>query len=233
MSFTLFSAVHIAAIAGSLVFVWLIWLLGGLVGQRPALRPWVNLGSIVLLAAIYIALTISKILTNQWSVEYNLPLHLCDLSAWTIVYALATRKPAAFEAGFYWGLVGGLMAILLPNLGQIDWYFIPFFIWHAFLIAGPLYMMRADNLWPTSRGLYRSLALVIAIGAVMMPLNSLLHSNYMFLNESISSFEAMGLPDWPGYLPFLLVMALALFWLALLGSRLLHKVVKTDNVDFP
>lgn len=223
--FQLFSPIHGLAAIASLISVFLAWRLGGM-NLQPVTRQWVRRGSLALMIALYIAMNLYSVVYGEWSLRYNLPLHLCDLSVWIIVFALFYRSQIAFELGFYWGLTAGFMALIFPKLERTDAYLIMFFVWHAFLIAGPLYQMRADDLWPTRRGLFRSLGIAIVLGLVMMGLNPLLNSNYMFVNESISSFQAMGLPEWPGYLPWVIGLAMGLFWLALLFSRWLQAGAK-------
>lgn len=159
------------------------------------------------------ALVGSKIAAGEWTVQYNLPLHLCDISAFTILYALHTRSEKAFQLGWFWGITGGLMALLLPNLQFVDWYFVPFFIWHSFLIAGPLYQLFTDGFTLPYRSIYTAFFATAGLSVVLFFINLLLGSNYMFVNERISSFEALGLPEFPGYLPYLAVMGLVMFHL--------------------
>jgi hypothetical integral membrane protein (TIGR02206 family) len=160
---------------------------------------------------IEMALITSKVIQKEWSIQYNLPLHLCDFSAFTIIYALHTRSRKAFELGYYWGCVGGLMAIATPNIQTIDWYFVPFFVWHLFLIAGPFYQMLVDNFHLTYKSIYTTMATTLVLASTMMLFNRWLGSNYMFVSEKISSFDALGLPDYPYYLPYLGLIALAMF----------------------
>ena len=136
---------------------------------------------------------------------------LLIISAFTILYALHTRSETAFRLGWFWGTVGGLMALLLPNLQFVDWYFAPFFIWHLFLIAGPVYQLFTDGFTLPYRSIYTAFFATIGLSMVLFFLNRMLGSNYMFVNERISSFEALGLPEFPGYLPYLAVMGLGLF----------------------
>jgi hypothetical integral membrane protein (TIGR02206 family) len=212
-TFQLFSPLHLFVIATCLLaMLWLVVYLqkGRGVSNR---RRDIMIFTIVFLL-IELALVSSKIATGDWSARYNLPLHLCDISAITILIALHTRSKPAFEMGWYWGFVGGLMAILMPNLQFVDGYFIPFFVWHLFLIAGPVYQLMTDGFTLTYGSIYRVLGATVLLGCVMHALNRHLGSNYMFVNEKIGPFEAIGLPDFPYYLPYLLLMAGALYHLA-------------------
>lgn len=211
--FQLFSPTHFSVIAGCLLAVLLLVLYLRNGHSRTFRRRDVLIFTVVFLM-IEVALVGSKIATGAWSVQYNLPLHLCDISAITILFALYTRSRRAFELGWYWGFVGGLMAILMPNIQFVDWYFVPFFVWHLFLIAGPVYQLFTDGFTLTYPSIYRALGTTILLGCGMFVLNGFMGSNYMFVNEKIPPFEAIGLPDFPRYLPYLVVIAGVMFHVA-------------------
>jgi hypothetical integral membrane protein (TIGR02206 family) len=218
--FQLFGTEHLSAIFGSILAIFFL-IMYAKNEQNKANRNrdiWIFTIVFILIES---ALVGSKIATKAWSIEQNLPLHLCDFSAFTIIYALFSRSQRAFELGYFWGFVGGLMGILLANLQQIDWYFAPFFVWHLFLIVGPIYQIFIDGFRLTYRSIYETLGITIVLAAFMMVFNSFLGSNYMFVSQKISSFDALGLPEFPYFLPYLAAIALIMFHLAWLFSKLL------------
>ncbi|MBL7979693.1 MAG: TIGR02206 family membrane protein [Bacteroidetes Order II. Incertae sedis bacterium] len=147
-----------------------------------------------------------------WSLAEGLPFHLCDISAITLSYAALTRKFWAFEAGYYWGLGGGLAGLLLPELPYEDIYAAPFFFWHALLVATPLYLVLAYDMRPTFRGIFRTLgitavlAIPIGVAVWLIP-----NANYMFLGHAPIAAEALGMPIWPYYIPYIGLLGLILF----------------------
>lgn len=171
----------------------------------------------VLMFGIYILLTVTKLIQKEWTVQGNLPLHLCDISAWTLVYALYRRNNIAFEAGYYWGFTGALLAFLVPTVTKVDWYLIPFFVWHALLAAMPIYYMYANKAYPTMNGLWRTVRLTIGLGVFIKCINHFIGylsgkaSNYMFLNEKIDSMSQLGLPDYPFYLLYMIPIMVFVF----------------------
>ncbi len=178
----------------------------------------------VVFLLIEIALIVSKIIAKEWSVRYNLPLHLCDFSAITIIFALHTRSKTAFELGYFWGFVGGIMAMLTPNLQFMDWYFVPFFVWHLFLIAGPIYQLFIDNFDIPYKNIYKTMLITVILAGIMHVFNAWLGSNYMFVNEKISSFDALGLPEYPLYMIYLGAMMLVLFHFVWILAKGLGKI---------
>ena len=125
---------------------------------------------------------------------------------------------------YFWGFVGGMMGILLANLQFIDWYFVPFFVWHLFLIAGPVYQLFTDDFEIPYKNIYKAIFATILLASAMHFFNAWLGSNYMFVNEKISSFDALGLPEYPMYLPYLALMMLAMYHLVWLVSKGLGKL---------
>jgi hypothetical integral membrane protein (TIGR02206 family) len=210
MQFQLFGTPHLIVLVSSAVLMVLLhrYVRNGKHHANRQRDVWVL--TIVFLL-IEVALVGSKIVAGEWDIRYNLPLHLCDISAVTILYALHARSERAFQLGWYWGIVGGLMAMLVPNLQTINWYFVPYFVWHLFLIAGPVYQMSTDGFRLPYRSIYTTLGVTILLSTVMFVFNRWLGSNYMFVNEKISSFDALGLPDFPWFLPCILGLAWVLF----------------------
>lgn len=220
--FQLFGTEHLLAILGSLIatFLLIIYAKNEKSKANRNRDIWIFT---ILFILIETALITSKIITKTWSIEQNLPLHLCDFSAITIIYAIFTRSKRAFELGCYWGFVGGLMGILLANLQFVDWYFVPFFIWHLFLIVVPIYQIFIDDFQLSYRSIYETLGITIALAIIMMFINRFLGSNYMFVSQKIPSFDALGLPEYPMYLPYLAAIALFMFHLVWLFSKLLKR----------
>ncbi|MFZ4542476.1 MAG: TIGR02206 family membrane protein [Saprospiraceae bacterium] len=165
------------------------------------------------MAFIYVFLSVFKVIQNEWSLQSNLPFHLCDISAWTLVYALLKKNKIAFELGYFWGISGALLAFCLPTVTNIDWYIFPFFGWHVLLAAAPIYYIQTQKVHPTHRGLWMSVGLTIVTGLIMMLINYLLDSNYMFVSKKIEPMNYIGLPEYPLYLFILAPVMIALFYL--------------------
>jgi hypothetical integral membrane protein (TIGR02206 family) len=223
--FILYGSIHgMACIIACLLIIG-VYRYAGLV-HTPQQRRRSSRLFLGIMASIYALLTAAKIAANAWTWQGNLPLHLCDISAWTMIYALFSKRKWAFEAGYYWGLTGGVLAFAVPNVSTLDAYLIPFFGWHALLVAIPLYQIRTDALAPTHIGIYRTMAITIALALPVMYLNSLLRSNYMFLNEKIAPMSLLGFPEHPYYLFLLIPIGLALWylwWLIALGCQRLRR----------
>ena len=121
--------------------------------------------------------------TGQWTWAY-LPLHLCSISMFVALLHYRTERPLAEEFLFAVSLPGAAMALLFPN-----WINLPFFnimSMHSFSIHLLIVMypclLLAGGFRPDIRHLPR-LAAYLAIGAALAFLvNSLLGTNFFFMN---------------------------------------------------
>lgn len=211
-AFIPFSTLHLLIVAGGIFLVFLTAQYAKKVQTEKHFRRDANI-FLFLMLGIYLLLTITKIMQREWTLQGNLPLHLCDISAWTLVYAFFSKKRWAFEAGYFWGMAGALLAFAVPNIQTVDWYLIPFFVWHALLAAAPIYYIIVEKTFPSHQGLWRSIGLTVIAGFVVMGINHWLGSNYMFVNEKIPAMNLLGFPEYPFYLFILVPVMIALFYL--------------------
>ncbi len=221
-TFIPFSALHFIIIAGGVILTLLTaWYAKNRASEVTYKRD-ANI-FMLLMAGIYALLTVTKIIQGEWTITGNLPLHLCDISAWTLVYALYTKQKWAFEAGYFWGMSGALLAFGVPNVTSIDWYLIPFFTWHALLAAAPIYYMLTQKTYPTHRGLWNTIGLTIIVGLLVKGINHCLSSNYMFVNEKIPAMNLLGFPEYPAYIFLLIPIMIVLFYIFWLPFGSLRK----------
>ncbi len=210
-TFQLFSALHGYAVLCGIAIVVGIYLLAKSLKNPVEKRRDAKI-YVAVIIAIYLILTITKVVQHEWSIAWNLPLHLCDISAWVLAYALYSRNQTAFQLGYYWGAVGALFGFATPSIQFIDWYLIPFFFWHALLLAAPVYLMVAEGFRPNHKGVYQAWAWVCVIGLGMLGVNYFLGGNYMYVSQRIAPMEMLGFPEWPTYLSRLIPLALLLFY---------------------
>jgi hypothetical integral membrane protein (TIGR02206 family) len=211
--FVMFGWYHQIAAAWSVASIGAVWVYARFAKAEAAKKrgAWFLAACIVLL---YIWITGQEIRTGVWGLKEGLPLHLCDISAWVLFYALLTKQEWAFEAGYYWGLASGIMALLLPEVYFIDIYYAPFFVWHALLIICPMYLMITEGKRPTHSGIYTTLgitallALPIGLADWLIP-----HANYMFLSNPPLAAHVLPIPDAPFHIPVIALIGLAVFYL--------------------
>ena len=87
-------------------------------------------------------------LGGKW--KLGLPLHLCDFSSFSIAIYLITKQRAFFLFAFFFGIAGGGMSILTPDVlfGFPDIFYIQNQIGHMMIILGVSYGMILDHQRP-------------------------------------------------------------------------------------
>ena len=140
--------------------------------------------------------------SGGWSMEYSLPLHLCDAAIILAGIMLIFKSFSAFEIVYFWGLGGALQALLTPDL----YYPFPhviyfnFFLNHSAIITAIAYMISVKSWKPSFSSIIKTFVFTNLYMAVISIVNLATGGNYMFLcskpeNPSILDF----LGPWPWY----------------------------------
>jgi hypothetical integral membrane protein (TIGR02206 family) len=138
-----------------------------------------------LLLAGEILLQYWYITTNNWKIEYGLPLQLCDFSILMSIIMLILRSYGIFEIVYFTGVGGALVAIVSPELwlGFPHFRFYHFFISHAAIILASVYMVWIWEFRPKLISLRKMLIFLNVFGAFVFGVNSLVGANYMFISK--------------------------------------------------
>lgn len=124
-------------------------------------------------------------LSGNW--KLGLPLHLCDFSSFSILIYLLTKKREFFLFTFFFGIAGGGMSILTPDV-EYGFPYVPYIqnqIGHMMIILGVSYAMILDNQRPHLKDVHRVLIFGTFLLGFMYVINNLLGepANYWFLME--------------------------------------------------
>ena len=162
----------------------------------------------------YIISNTIAIYSGWWNLQDNLPLHLCRISFFISMVVLFTRKQWMYEWVLFLAIPSGIHSMLTPEMtkGISTWFYFDYYFVHAGLILVPLYLTivmgmksRADAWWKTI------LRLQIPV-AIILPLNFLLESNYIYLRHKPLVDNPFLIGEWPIYIVFLeLIMLVHVF----------------------
>jgi hypothetical integral membrane protein (TIGR02206 family) len=143
-----------------------------------------------------------------FTLQYSLPLQLCDLAALAAVGALWTHDQRWFGLTYYWGLTLGLLALVLPHIDFEfpHFEFIMFFFGHSAAPLAAAYLTAGIGLRPTWSAYRTTLAVTVAWGLILLVLNRWAGTNYMFVYEKPPYATPM---DWFGPWPWYLLGNLA------------------------
>ena len=162
----------------------------------------------------YIISNTIAIYNGWWNLQDNLPLHLCRISFFISMVVLLTRKQWMYEWVLFLAIPSGIHSMLTPEMtkGISTWFYFDYYFVHAGLILVPLYLTivmgmksRADAWWKTI------LRLQIPV-AIILPLNFLLESNYIYLRRKPLVDNPFLIGEWPIYIVLLeLIMLVHVF----------------------
>ena len=143
----------------------------------------------------------------------HMPLHICGITVFVLAWALVLRSQRAYEVAFFWGLAGTANALLTPQLevGFPAYRFFHFFIGHGGIVAGVLFLTWGLRMRPTFASLLRAYGWLAVLFAVLLVVNSLLGSNYMFLRAPPRSASPFFFAPWPYYIPVLAAVGFVFF----------------------
>lgn len=206
----LFSPLHIGI---STVFIILLALI---IVFRKKLRKFGHFtvirktASTILFANMFIHYAM-RIILGIWSIEEDLPLHLCFITNFFMMYILFTdNKHGLYRVIYFFTLIGPLPAIIWPDLhrGPSGWVFYQFIISHHFLVLMSAYCLFVLGYEVNVKSAIAAFFIGNGYVGLMAIMNSVLGTNYVMLD---------GLPEqlYEVY-PFLNAMP-AFFWLELVG----------------
>ncbi len=160
---------------------------------------------------------IEYIINDKWIIQEHLLLHLCAISQLiaSLIFILPKRN-FFFEFLFYCGILGGLQAILTPQLNYYDgslFEYIEYYVTHTIIILLPLFLYFNLNMKLSKYSWFRIFISLNVLMIIIMPLNFILESNYMYLNSPPEVDNPLVIGEWPIYLLFLEIFTITLFYL--------------------
>ena len=162
-----------------------------------------------------------------------LPFHMCALSAFSISIFLLTNKRIFYEVAFFWGIGGGLMALLQPDtpLDFPDPVFIIFYLSHgAMLLAighASIALENRPNLDSVKRAIMVSLAVIVMIYFINLILGP--PANFWYLGARPDGTSIMDLmPDPPRHIPIVVTLGLIMFSIIYLPYWIYDRIKAKD-----
>ena len=210
--FELFGTAHLIALAIVVLFIIAIVILRK--RFSPQSRLYFRYGIATLLVVNETAWHVWNYLTGQWTVQTMLPLHLCSVLVWLSAYMLVTRSHAIFEFAYFLGIAGATQALLTPDAGIYGFphfRFLQTMLSHGMIVLAAFYMTLVEGYRPYWSSFVRVLVWSNVYMVVVMVVNWLLGSNYLFIArkpETASLIDVLG--PWPWYILSLEALAMVL-----------------------
>ena len=159
---------------------------------------------------------------GSWSVENNLPLHLCGISTFLSIAVLLRFNAAVANVLYYWGLTGGIHSLLTPefDLGIQGFFYFAYFISHGGILFASLYSIIHQGFNPYQYSWLRVFLITQLAAIAIGSFNWAVGSNYMYLSSPPIVETPLIIGDWPLYILVFEGLALAHFFLFYKLSRL-------------
>ena len=158
-----------------------------------------------------------NVVNGSWSAQEHLPLHICSIGGWALIYILLTRDHRVYEIMFFLGIAAAGQTLFQPEAGI---YGLPHFravqtmAGHGLIVIGLVYATTIEGMRPTWGSLWRTMVVANIYLVVITVINYLLGSNYMYTlakPSSASLLDHMG--PWPWYVFLAEFLALGMFLL--------------------
>ena len=157
-----------------------------------------------------IFLEISYHLHYWWFGLFSVPLHICSFGVMFSIAILITNSKKVFEILFFVGILGGLLALFIPNTLGYTYYnmrYYHFILLHMSIAIVPIYYYKAYDFRVSYKSVYKTLGLLFIVLPLVVYVNYTFDKNYMFIGEK-PEIVAELLPDWPYYIIVFLFLAI-------------------------
>ena len=159
------------------------------------------------------------IMSGTWDVQYNLPIQLSGISSLICcVLPFIKNKDKLFQFVYYTGVIGGIMAILTPQMNYFDGslrYYLNYYVSHSLIIVLPIFMFLHLDLKLPKFSWFKIWIHLNILMAIIMPINFLLDSNYMYVNAAPEVNNPLVIGEWPYYLliwePLVMIIAYLIY----------------------
>ena len=201
----------------SLLFISVPLILARFLNRRQKIQVTYLIGAIMIID--FITENGGYIMSGTWDVQYNLPIQLCGISSLICcVLPFIKKKDKLFQFVYYTGVIGGIMAILTPQMNYFDGslrYYLNYYVSHSLIIALPVFMFLHLDLKLPKFSWFKIWIHLNILMAIIMPINFLLDSNYMYVNAPPEVSNPLVIGEWPYYLliwePLVMIIAYLIY----------------------
>ena len=201
----------------SLIFISVPLILARFLNRTQKIQVTYLIGVIMILD--FITENGGYIMSGTWDVQYNLPIQLCGISSLICcVLPFIKKKDKLFQFVYYTGVIGGIMAILTPQMNYFDGslrYYLNYYVSHSLIIVLPIFMFLHLDLKLPKFSWFKIWVHLNILMAIIMPINFLLDSNYMYVNAAPEVSNPLVIGEWPYYLliwePLVMIIAYLIY----------------------
>ena len=151
---------------------------------------------------------------GMWTLQNNLPLHLCAMSEILAVFMLITRSQRLYELLIFWS-AGAIHAFITPELthGYGAYQVLAYCVSHGGVILVAFYGTWVMGFQPRKYSWFKVFLFTQLCLPVIGFINYLCGSNYMYLAQKPGANNPFIIGEWPWYIVSLELVVLVHFYL--------------------
>lgn len=146
---------------------------------------------------------------NTLSVQWSLPLGLCEIGTFITAAALWWRQDLLVELTYFWGLGGTIQALLTPELFNLfpSYFYFQYYINHGGIVLAALYLVAGLGLVPRRGAVLRVAAITLSYLVVIAGVDRLTGGDYLYLVSPPPTFSLLNLMGpWPWYIGSMILL---------------------------
>lgn len=190
-----------------------------LIGKFMSPKNKLRMGMLLSILLIFTTLTghTRNIVNGYWNISDNLPLHLCSVSNLIACFILfIPKKNRLFEFLFYAGIIGAIQAFFTPQINNFDgsnYEYLEYYLSHGGIMLLPIFMFKNLGYKLTKYSWIKVVLYLNILLAIVMPLNFIIDSNYMYLANRPNVDNPLIIGEWPYYILFWEVIVVTLTYI--------------------
>ena len=182
--------------------------------RRWQALPWGIVGGVLGGVLLVAELSWWAVLATRpaWNAADGLPLELCDVTAVVGAVALWWRRMILVELLWFWGIGGGVLALVTPELPADfpSWLFFQYYVVHGGIVVTPLLLCVGLRVWPRRGAVWWVAAVTLGYALCIAVVNILTGGNYLWMRHPPTTANLLDvLGPWPWYLLSMAVVGLA------------------------
>ncbi|MFK5883059.1 MAG: TIGR02206 family membrane protein [Candidatus Izemoplasma sp.] len=123
---------------------------------------------------------------HNWTYpRFSIPLNICSFALFMLVYLLYTNDERIFRYAYFFGTLGGLMALIIPTSLGYTYYnfrYYHFIVVHSVLIMIPIYYYKAYGFRVTYKDLLHVYLVTVSMTFILYLFNNTFGLNYWYIN---------------------------------------------------
>lgn len=167
------------------------------------------------------------ITSGSFTFGESLPLYTCRIAIIVSVFMMIKPKQWMVDIAYFWGLAGGLIALITPDTSTFafpHFMFIQYFWGHGLLLFSIFYMLGIKECTINVESLRRIIKISMWYVVIIIPFNKISGGNYSYLSgKPLTPTILDALPPYPFYIPIILMFMSAVFVLAYIPHWIYNK----------